>query len=103
MERDIKNPEGSGLWVLIAALYRLREGARNWYDRFYRHCVGLGFTPAHGDPAAYNYDRDGAHGSPAIHVDDTLTAGNTKFYDKDLTRPDLVFMISILSCSSSKK
>ena len=52
------------------------------YDRFQRHCLGLGFNPAHGDPAAYSYDRDGARGSLAIHVDDALTAGNTEFYDK---------------------
>ena len=57
----------------------LREGARNWYDR---PCVGLGFSPAPGDPAAYSYDRDGARGSLAIHVDVALTAGNTEFYDR---------------------
>ena len=74
----VKNP---GFWVLSAALYGLREGARNWYDRFYRRCLSLGFTPAPWDPAAYNYDRDGARGSLAIHVGDMLTAGNALFYD----------------------
>ena len=41
--------------------------------RFHRHCLGLGFNPAPGDPAAYNYNGDGARGSLAIHVDDALT------------------------------
>ena len=77
----IKNPEGPGFWILSAELYGLREGARNWYDRFYRHCLSLGFTPAPGDPAAYNYDRDGARGSLAIHVGEVLTAGNALFYE----------------------
>jgi hypothetical protein len=56
----VKNQEGSGFWVLNAALYGLREGARNWYDRFHRHCLSLGFTTAPGDLAAYSYNRDGA-------------------------------------------
>ena len=61
LEREVflKNPEGPGFWVLNAAHYGLREGSRNWYDGFHRHCLSLGFTPASGDPAAYNYDRDG--------------------------------------------
>ena len=53
----VKDPEGPGFWVLNAALYMLREGARNWYDRFHRHCISLGFTTAPGDPAAYSYDK----------------------------------------------
>ena len=53
LEREVyvENPEGPGFWVLNAALYGLREGARNWYDRFHRHCLGV--TTAPGDPAAY--------------------------------------------------
>ena len=83
LEREVfvKNPEGPGFWVLNAALYGLREGARNWYDRFHRHCISVGFTTAPRDLAAYNYDRNGARGSLAIHVDDALTAGNALFYD----------------------
>ena len=33
------------------ALNGLWEGARNWYDRFYRYCLSLGFTTAQGGPA----------------------------------------------------
>ena len=35
LEREVyvKNPEGPSFWVLNVALYRLQEGARNWYDR----------------------------------------------------------------------
>ena len=76
------------------ALYGLREGARNLYDRFYRHCLGLGFTPAPGDPAAYSYDRDGARGSLDIHVDDALTAGNALFYDSVIVSLSSQFSIS---------
>ena len=61
----VKIPEGFGFRVLNAVLYGLREGARNWYDRFHRHCISLGFTTAPGDPAAYSYDRDGAPGALA--------------------------------------
>ena len=50
----IKDPEGSGFWVLNAALNGLREGAHNWYDWFHWHCISLGFTTAPGDPAAYS-------------------------------------------------
>ena len=32
----VKDLEGPGFWVLNAALYGLREGACNWYDRFHR-------------------------------------------------------------------
>ena len=77
----VKNPESPGFWVLKAALYGLREGARNWYDRFHRHCLSLGFTTAQGDPTAYSYDRDVAQGALAIHVDDALTAGHKLFYN----------------------
>ena len=80
-EKDYKNPEGPGFWVLNVVLYGLREGARNWYDIFHRHCLRLGFTPAPGDPEAYSYDRDGAHGSLSIHEDNARMAGNAQFYD----------------------
>ena len=76
----VKEPEGTGFWVQNTALYGLREGARNWYDRFHRHCISLGFTTALGDPAAYSYDRDGIRGALAIHIDDAITCGNDKFY-----------------------
>ena len=80
LERDVyvKNPEGPGYWLLNAALYRLREGARDWYDRFHRHCLGLGFNPAPGDPATYSYDG----GWLAIHVHALTASGNAEFYDK---------------------
>ena len=77
----VKNPEGSIFLVLNAALYGLREGAHNWYDRFHRHCLSLGFTTAPRDPAANSYDRDGARGALAIHLDDALMCGNDLFYD----------------------
>ena len=76
----VKDPDGPGFWELNAALYGLREGARNWYNRFHRHCISLGFTTAPGDPAAYNYDRDGIRGTLAIHVDDALTTGKDEFF-----------------------
>ena len=60
LERDmyIKNPEGPGFWLLNAALYGLREGARNWYDRFHRHAIRLVFTTVPGDPESFHY-KDG--------------------------------------------
>ena len=62
LERDIYVCQKlKGFWLLNAALYGLREGARNWYDRFHRHCLGLGFTPAPWNPAAFCYDRDGVN------------------------------------------
>ena len=76
----VKDPEGPGFWVLNVALYMLREGARNWYDWFHRHCISLGFTTAPGDPAAYSYDRDGIQGALAIHVGDAITSGNDEFF-----------------------
>ena len=69
----VKDPEGPGFWVLNTALYGLCEGARNWYDRFHRHCISLSFTTAPGDPVAYSYDRDGIRASLAIHVDGAIT------------------------------
>ena len=42
----VKDPEDSSFWMLNAALYGLREGACNWYDRFHRHCISLGFSTA---------------------------------------------------------
>ena len=49
-------------------------------------------------PAAYSYDRDGACGSRAIHVDDTLTAGNAQFYDQVI-----VLLLSQFSISKIEK
>ena len=97
----VKDPEGSGFWVLNAALYGLREGSPNWYDRFHRHCISLGFTTAPGDPAAYSYDRDGTRGALAIHVDDALTCGNDLFYDTVIVLLLSQFSISKLEHSSS--
>ena len=51
-----------------------------------------------GDPAAYSYDRDGACGSLAIHVDDTLTAGNAQFYYQVI-----VLLLSQFSISKIEK
>ena len=98
----VMNPEGSGFWVLNAVLYGLREGARNWYDRFHRHCISLGFTTAPGDPAAYSYDRDGARGALPIHVDDALTCENDLFYDTVIVPLLSQFSISKLEQSSFK-
>ena len=98
----VKDPEGSGFWVLNAALYGLREGSPNWYDRFHRHCISLGFTTAPGDPAAYSYDRDGTRGALAIHVDDALTCGNDLFYDTVIVPLLSQFSISKLEHSSFK-
>ena len=93
----IKNPEGSIFWVLNAALYGLREVARNWYNRFQALCLSLEFTPAPGDPTAYSYDRDG-WGSSAltIHVDDALTCGNNLFYDSVIVPLLSQFSISMI-------
>ena len=104
MQREVyvKDPEGSGFWVLNAALYGLCEGACNWYDCFHRHCISLGFTTAPGDPAAYSYDRDGARGTLAIHVDDALTCGNDEFYTTVLVLLLSQFSISKLEYSSFK-
>lgn len=46
LERDVyvTIPDGPGFWLLNAALYGLREGAKNWYDRFHRHVFTLGFV-----------------------------------------------------------
>ena len=50
-----KEPKGPGFWLLNAALYSLQEVARNWYDRFNRHIIILGFETVPGNPAPYNY------------------------------------------------
>ena len=46
----------------------------------------------------HSYDRDGACGSLAIHVDDSLTEGNTKFYDNFI-----VLLLSQFSISKIEK
>ena len=98
----VKNPEGSGFWVLNAALYGLREGARNWYDRFHRHFISLGFITAPGGPAAYSYDKDGARGALAILVGDALTCGNDLFYNTGIVPLLSQFSISKLEQFSFK-
>ena len=96
----VEDPEGFGFWVLNAALYGLHEGTRNWYDRFHRQCISLGFTTAQGDLAAYSYDREEARGALAIHVDDALNCGNDEFYDTVLVPLLSQFSISKLEHSS---
>ena len=98
----VKDPEGPSFWELNAALYGLREGARNWYDQFHRHCISLGFTTALGDPAAYSYDRDGIRGALAIHVDYALTCRNDEFFTTVLVPLLGQFSISKLEQSSFK-
>ena len=98
----VKNPDGPGFWELNAALYGLREGARNWYNRFHRHVVSLGFVPAPGDPASYSYDRDGIQGALAIHVDDALSCGTDEFFEKILVPLLCQFSISKLEQGSFK-
>ena len=63
-------------------------------EAHFRHCLGLGFTPAPGALAAYSNDRDGARGSPAIHVDDALTAENALFYDSVIVQLLSQFSVS---------
>ena len=64
--------------------------------------ISLGFTTALGDAAAYSYDRDGARGALAIHVDDALTCGNDEFYTTVLVPLLSQFSISKLEHSSFK-
>ena len=81
LERDmyVKNPEGHCFWILNAALYGLQEGARNWYDRYHRHTIRLGFV------ASYHYRDGDTEGCKALHVDNALMADNEKFYSKVIT------------------
>ena len=55
LERDVyvKIQDGPGFLFLNAALYGLREGARNWYERFHRHVLTIGFVGIPGDPASH--------------------------------------------------
>ena len=84
------------------ALYGLRKGAHNWYNRFHHHCISLGFTTALGEPAAYNYDRDGIRGALAIHVDYALTTRTDEFFTSILVPLLGQFLISKLEQSSFK-
>ena len=74
--------ETHGFWLLNAALYVLREGARNWYDRFHRHAIKLGFETVPGDPVLYHYKEGETQVCIALHA---ITASNGNFYSKVIT------------------
>ena len=75
-----------GYWCLKAALYQLREGAWNWYNRFKHHSLSLGFEQLPPDPASLSYKEREVNGCQALHVDDSLTAGKARF-DKEIIVP----------------
>jgi hypothetical protein len=96
IEQPPGHEDGSGdVWLLLKALYGLRQAARQWHMRLRREMFKIGYAPSSADPATF-IRVDPAGLEPvrfmSSHVDD-LTCGSQGF----AIRKDLKQLLSILS------
>ena len=85
LERDVyikppKEAKTSGLWKLKKCVYGLNEASQYWYNRVTDELAKLGLVKSKYDEALFYWRHEGrCEGVLAIHVDDFLYGGSTKF------------------------
>lgn len=63
---------------LQKSLYGLRQASRNWYHKFTKALIAIGFRQSHADHSLFIYMRGVIYVSALIYVDDVLLMGNEK-------------------------
>lgn len=61
---------------LRKSLYGLRQASRNWYHKFTRAIIALGFRQSRADHSLFIYKRGKVYVVVLIYVDDVILAGN---------------------------
>jgi hypothetical protein len=99
LQRDvfIKPPKEANtekIWKLRKAVYGLNEASRSWYNRVENELTKIGFTRSKYDEALF-YNKEGGQleGVVAIHVDDFLFGGTTKFHKTKMSKVRTIFEI----------
>ncbi|KAJ9538498.1 hypothetical protein OSB04_031231 [Centaurea solstitialis] len=82
---------------LKKSIYGLKQASRNWYQKFTRSLVSLGYKQSKADHSLFIYTNNGAYVATIIYVDDVILVGidmkwieRKKFYlDKEFSIKDL--------------
>lgn len=61
---------------LEKSLYGLKQASRNWYFKFTRALLAIGFHHSHADHSLFVFRKGNIHVCALIYVDDVLLAGN---------------------------
>lgn len=61
---------------LQKSLYGLRQASRNWYHKFTRALVDIGFRQSRADHSLFIFKRNGVYVAALIYVDDAILVGN---------------------------
>ena len=64
------------VWLLLCALYGLKQSGKIWNDLIDKTFCDLDFKPCMGDPCVYVYNKDGTIMFIPLYVDDSLCAHN---------------------------
>lgn len=61
---------------LRKSIYGLKQASRNWYHKFTKALVEIGYTQSIADPSLFIYKIDIVHVAALIYVDDVIIVGN---------------------------
>ncbi|KAK1416343.1 hypothetical protein QVD17_32133 [Tagetes erecta] len=79
----MKIPQGFGnkddtrVCKLNKSIYGLKQASRNWYLKFTKSLVDLGYQQSKADHSLFIYKNDGAFVAALIYVDDVIIVGNS--------------------------
>ena len=68
--------EDTRVCKLQKSLYGLRQASRNWYHKFTRALVDIGFRQSRADHSLFIFKRNGVYVAALIYVDDVILVGN---------------------------
>ncbi|KAI3511072.1 hypothetical protein L1887_18216 [Cichorium endivia] len=61
---------------LQKSLYGLKQASRNWYHKFTKFLLHMGFEQSKADHSLFLWDKDGVYIAILIYVDDVIVVGN---------------------------
>ena len=99
---DIRKQKPGIIWKLNKSLYGLNDASRNFYFRVRPLLTEAGFQTSGQDEAYfYKYEKGELVGQVAVHVDDFIIAGSTKFVADVVTLVSETLRVSKVEYTSS--
>src|SRR5258708_4337902 len=85
------------VWLLLCALYGLKQSGKIWNDLIDKTFCDLDFKPCMGDPCVYVYNKDGTIMFIPLYVDNSLCAhNNPTFFQHIISKLKKHFEMSYL-------
>ena len=105
---DLKSIEGEKVFLLLKAIYGLKQAGRQWHIKLDTELKNIGFQATKVEPCVYTYTEGGVRAIIGIYVDDMLLACSCqkkmkeikemlsqKFEMKDLGKPKCILGLDV--------